>query len=590
MQTILAEVTTPLKLPVGSYEITEIKIPEGFLQLDKPVTFEIKNIKDYDTDKDGDFIKEIVIKNEQPTGTIKLDKTIAIRENVDTSLIDLSDLSGIEFKLTAKEDIIDKADGSIIYEQGQEIKIYNLTKDGKLTITDLPIGTYEIEEIKTLDGLVLNTTKYEVEFEQKDTITKVYEQKLNVENDTTLIEFSKTDITGDKELPGAKLTVLDSEGNIIDTWTSTEETHKIEGLTVGKEYTLKEEIAPDGYVIATEIKFKVEDTSEIQKVTMKDKIVEVSKEDISGKEIEGAKLQVLDKEGNIIDEWISEKEAHKVKGLKENETYILHEELAVGNYVKASDIEFTVTESKETQRIVMIDKLVEVTKTDLTTGEELEGAELEVTDKEGNVIDKWTSTKEPHQVKGLEEGKTYILKETIAPYGYEITEEIEFTITTDKDTQKIEMKDMPILKNVKVIKVDSETKETIKDKFTFAIYEDPECTKLIKEVQSNKKDGTAIFEDLRYGTYYIKETKAPTDYELSNRVVKVEINDKGIFVDDKQVEEKDGTIEFSFENKKIEVPKTGDDSNMKLFAGLGLLSLLGITYIIIHNHKKNKDE
>ena len=585
-----AEVTTPLKLPVGSYEITEIKIPEGFLQLDKPVTFEIKNIKDYDTDKDGDFIKEIVIKNEQPTGTIKLDKTIAIRENVDTSLIDLSDLSGIEFKLTAKEDIIDKADGSIIYEQGQEIKIYNLTKDGKLTITDLPIGTYEIEEIKTLDGLVLNTTKYEVEFEQKDTITKVYEQKLNVENDTTLIEFSKTDITGDKELPGAKLTVLDSEGNIIDTWTSTEETHKIEGLTVGKEYTLKEEIAPDGYVIATEIKFKVEDTSEIQKVTMKDKIVEVSKEDISGKEIEGAKLQVLDKEGNIIDEWISEKEAHKVKGLKENETYILHEELAVGNYVKASDIEFTVTESKETQRIVMIDKLVEVTKTDLTTGEELEGAELEVTDKEGNVIDKWTSTKEPHQVKGLEEGKTYILKETIAPYGYEITEEIEFTITTDKDTQKIEMKDMPILKNVKVIKVDSETKETIKDKFTFAIYEDPECTKLIKEVQSNKKDGTAIFEDLRYGTYYIKETKAPTDYELSNRVVKVEINDKGIFVDDKQVEEKDGTIEFSFENKKIEVPKTGDDSNMKLFAGLGLLSLLGITYIIIHNHKKNKDE
>ena len=56
------------------------------------------------------------------------------------------------------------------------------------------------------------------------------------------------------------------------------------------------------------------------------------------------------------------------------------------------------------------------------------------------------------------------------------------------------------------------------------------------------------------------------------------------------VEEKDGTIEFSFENKKIEVPKTGDDSNMKLFAGLGLLSLLGITYIIIHNHKKNKDE
>ena len=412
-----AEVTTPLKLPVGSYEITEIKVPEGFLQLDNPITFEIKNIKDYDTDKDGDFIKEIVIKNEQPTGTINLDKTIAIRENVDTSLVDISDLSGIEFKLSAKEDIIDKADGSVIYKKGQEIKTYNLSKDGKLTITDLPMGTYEIEETKTLDGLVLNTTKYEVKFEQQDLTTKVYDTKLDVSNDTTLVEFSKIDITGEKELPGAKLTVLDSENNIIDTWTSTEETHKIEGLTVGKKYTLKEEIAPDGYVIATEIKFKVEDTNEIQKVKMIDKVVEISKEDISGKEIEGTKLQVLDKDGNIIDEWISEKEAHKVKGLKENETYILHEKIAVGNYVKASDIEFTVSEDKKTQQIVMIDKLVEITKTDLTTGEELEGAELEVIDEEENVIDKWTSTKEPHQVKGLEEGKTYTLKETTAPYG-----------------------------------------------------------------------------------------------------------------------------------------------------------------------------
>lgn len=583
-----AAVTTPLKLPVGSYEITEIKVPYGFLQLDKPVTFEIKNIKDYDTDKDGDFIKEVVIKNEQPTGTIKLDKTIAIRENVDTSLVDTSDLSKIEFKLSAKEDIIDKADGSKIYSKGQEIKRYNLTKDGKLTITDIPMGLYEIEETKTLDGLVLNKTKYEVKFEQKDLTTKVYTEKLDISNDTTLVEFSKTDVTGDKELKGAKLSVLDSENNVIDEWTSTNKTHKIEGLTIGKEYTLKEEIAPEGYVVATSVKFTIDDTNEIQKVNMKDKVVEISKEDISGKEIEGAKLQVLDVDGNVIDEWISGKEDHKVTGLEENKTYKLHEELAVGNYVKASDIEFKVTTDKDTQKIVMVDKLVEVTKTDITNGNEIEGAELEVTDEDGNVMDKWTSTKEPHQVKGLEEGKTYIIKETTAPYGYEITEEIKFVVTTEKDTQKIEMKDMPILKNVKVIKVDSETKETIKDKFIFGIYEDAECTKLIKEVKSNKEDGTALFEELRYGTYYIKEIKAPKDYELSSRIAKVEINDKGIFVDDEQVEETDSTIEFTFENKKIEVPKTGDESKIKLFTGAVILSLLGIAYIVIRNHNKNK--
>ncbi|MGM9876777.1 MAG: SpaA isopeptide-forming pilin-related protein [Bacilli bacterium] len=669
-----AEVTTPLKLPVGSYEITEIKVPDGFLQLDEAVKFEIKNIKDYDIDQDGDYIKEVIVKNEQPTGTINLDKNIALREDADTSLIDTSDLSGIKFKLLAKENILDMADGSIIYKKGQEIKEYNLSKDGKLTITDLPMGIYEIIETKTLNGLVLNSTKYEVKFEQKDLTTKVYTEKLDISNDTTMVEFSKTDVTGDKELPGAKLSVLDSENNVIDTWTSTDKTHKIEGLTIGREYTLKEEIAPEGYVIATSVKFTIDDTNKIQKVNMKDKIVSMSKTDIGGKEVEGAKIQIIDKDGNIVDEWISTKEEHKIKnlvenetytlheetapngfvkatnvtfkvtdekkdqhielinkvveitkedisgkeipgaklqvldldnnvidewiseekahkvtGLEENKTYKLHEELAVGNYVKASDIEFKVTsDSKETQKIVMIDKLVEITKTDITNGNELEGAELEVTDEAGNIIDQWTSTTEAHQVKGLEEGKTYILRETTAPYGYEITEEIKFVVTTDKTTQKIEMKDMPILKNVKVIKVDSETKEVIKDKFTFAIYEDPECTKLIKEVKSNKEDGTALFEELRYGTYYIKEIKAPTDYELSDRVVKVEINDKGIFVDDEQVEEKDSTIEFTFENKKIEVPKTGDESKIKLFAGAVILSLLGIAYIIIRNHNKNK--
>ena len=606
-----AEVTTPLKLPVGSYEITEIRVPEGFLQLDEAVMFEIKNVKDYDIDQDGDYIKEVVVKNEQPTGTINLDKTIALREDTDTSLIDTSDLSSIEFKLSAKENIIDKADGSIIYNKGQEIGKYNLTKEGKLTIADFPMGTYEIEETKTLDGLVLNTTKYEAKFEQKDLTTKVYTEKLDISNDTTMVEFSKTDVTGDKELIGAKLTVLDNENNIIDTWTSTEKTHKIEGLRIGKEYTLKEEIAPEGYVIATSVKFIIDDTNKIQKVNMKDKIVsmsktdiggnevegakiqiidkdgnivdewistkeehkiknlvenetytlheetapngfvkatdvtfkvtdekidqhielinkivEISKEDISGKEIEGAKLQILDADENVIDEWTSGKETHKVTGLEENKTYKLHEELAVGNYIKASDIEFKVTTDKDTQKIVMVDKLVEITKTDITNGNELEGAELEVIDEDGNVIDKWTSAKEPHQVKGLEEGKIYILKETTAPYGYEITEEIKFVVTTDKDTQRVEMKDMPILKNVKVIKVDSETKETIKDKFIFGIYEDLECTKLIKEVKSDKEVGIALFENLRYGTYYIKEIKAPKDYELSSRIAKGNRNNR----------------------------------------------------------------
>ena len=358
---------TPLSLPVGKYEITEIKIPTGFLQLESPVKFEIKNIKDFDTDKDGDFIKEVIIKNEQPTGTLKLNKTVAIRENVDTSLVDITDLSGIQFKLSAKEDIIDMTDGSKYYTKGQEVGIYNLTKEGKLTIDNLPMGTYELQEIKTLDGLVLNNKNYEVKFVKVDDITKVYTENIDISNDTTVVEFSKTDITGEAELEGAKLTVLDGD-EIIDTWTSTDKAHKIEGLIAGKEYTLKEEIAPNGFVKATEIKFKVENSKNIQKQTMIDKIVELSKTDIGGNEIEGAKIQVFDGD-KIIDEWTSTKEAHKISGLEEGKTYILHEEVAPDGYVKATDVEFTVTTDKETQHEKLVNKIVKVSKTDLTNGE-----------------------------------------------------------------------------------------------------------------------------------------------------------------------------------------------------------------------------
>lgn len=578
---------TPLSLPVGKYEITEIRIPTGFLQLEAPVKFEIKNVKDFDTDKDGDFIKEVIVKNEQPTGTLKVNKTVAIRENVDTSLINISDLSGIQFKLTAKEDIIDMADGSKFYTKGQEVGTYNLTKEGKLTIDNLPMGTYELQEIKTLDGLVLNNKNYEVKFVKVDDITKVYTENRKISNDTTIFEFSKTDITGETELEGAKLTVLDGD-KVVDTWISSDKTHKIEGLVAGKEYTLREEIAPNTYVKATDIKFKVENTKDVQKVTMIDKIVELTKTDIGGEEVEGAKIQVLDGE-KIVDEWTSGKEAHKINGLEEGKTYILHEEVAPDGYVKATDVEFTVTTDKETQHEKLVNKIVKVSKTDLTNGEELEGAELEITDVEGNVIENWTSTKEPHIVNGLEEGKTYTLTEKTAPYGYEMTESITFTVTTDKETQIIEMKDMPILKNVKIIKVDAESKEVIKDKFTFAIYEDQEGTKLIKEVKSDKEEGTVIFEELRFGTYFIKEIKAPKGYELSDRVVKVEINGKGVFIDDELTEESDNTVTFNFENKKIEVPQTGDNSHIKLALGILLLATLGLAYFGIKIYKSHKD-
>lgn len=582
-------VTTPLMLEVGSYEISEILIPKGFLQLEEPVVFKIEGIRDYDKDEQGDYIKTVVIENEQPTGTIIVDKSVAIREDVDTSLVNISDMSGIKFKLTAKEDITSPIDGSVIYKAGQEVGTYNLSKEGNLEINDIPMGTYELQEIQTLDGLVLNNKKYEVKFIQKDTVTKIYEENLDIENDTTLVEFSKTDITGEKELEGAELTVTDKDNNVIDNWVSTNETHKIEGLKVGETYTLKEEYAPDGYVQASEIQFTVENTNEIQKVEMIDKIVEILKTDVEGNAIEGVTLVLTNtKTKNIVDKWITTKEAYKVSGLIEGETYVLHEEETIGDYVKAQDIEFTVTEDKETQIITMVDKTVEVTKTDYVTGEEIEGAELKIVDENGNTVDSWTSTKTPHKVKGLEEGKTYKLIETLAPYGYELTNEIEFTVTSDKEVQKIEMKDMPILQTVQLVKKDSNTNEVIKDKFTFGLYEDQECTKLIKTVDSDKEQGTVTFSDLRYGTYFIKEESSPKGYVLSDKIVKLEINDQGIFIDGEKIEKENDKYTFEFYNTPVDTPKTGDNSNLALWASLLGIATITLVGMGVHEHKKRK--
>ena len=97
--------------------------------------------------------------------------------------------------------------------------------------------------------------------------------KVVKKNQPTTVEVTKSDLTTGVELDGAKLTVLDKDGNVVDEWTSVkDEPHVIKRLTVGEEYILREEIAPYGHLKATNVKFKIEDTAEIQKVEMKDDV------------------------------------------------------------------------------------------------------------------------------------------------------------------------------------------------------------------------------------------------------------------------------------------------------------------------------
>ena len=466
------EVFLPLQFFAGKYHLEEVKVPTGFIGLGKTQSFEMSGLLDYTKDEDGDPIYTVTVRDEQPKAQIKLNKTVADLDT-DVDLVDRSDLSKIQFVLKAKENIYSPVDGSLMFAKddvittensgaivnsGTEVGngVYALSTDGHLDISNLPMGVgeaqYYLKEVKTLDGCVLDTTKYDAIFKQSDYTTKTYIKSFDVENLTTDFEFNKTDVTGDKEVEGAQLTVTDEEGNVVDQWTSTDKVHSIEGLVVGKTYTLSETVTAKDYVKATDIKFTVKNSSELETVTMKDKQVSFTKTDVTGeKEVEGAEITVTDKEtGKVVDKWTSGKDSHFINGLEEGRTYILSETVSPEEYVKSTDIEFTVSKEKVNEKVNMKDKQVSFTKTNVTGEKEVEGAEITVTDKvTGKVVDKWTSTKESHFINGLEEGRTYILSETVSPEEYVKSTDIEFTVSKEKVNEKVNMKD----KQVKISKL-----------------------------------------------------------------------------------------------------------------------------------------
>lgn len=275
-------VILPLQLNPGKYYLEEVKTPNGFLALAAPVEFTIENIRDYTTDEDGDPILEINVVNDTPSGKLTITKKIDLGDG-DISRVNIQDLSPIKFRLTANSKIVSPIDGTIIYNKDDVVGEYNLSSDGHLTIDNLPLGTgeveYQIEEIATLPGLVLNKDKHIIVFKQNDTTTKVYNHELEIENQITKVEIFKLDKANNHGLVGAQLQLQDQDGNIVDQWCSDGNGHLIKGLVAGQEYKLIETKAPDGYHLASELTFIVENTNEVQKVIMYDQEITAVKTD-----------------------------------------------------------------------------------------------------------------------------------------------------------------------------------------------------------------------------------------------------------------------------------------------------------------------
>lgn len=434
-------------LPLGRYYIVEKETSHGYV-LDNEPRYVDLTYRDQDT--------PLVTYSADWQNARQRVQVEVLKKEKDSDKV----LSGAIFGLYAADDIV-SSKGKVLLAKDTLIELKTTDEDGKIQfVADLPVDSrYYIKELAAPDGYVTDQEPQEFTFEYQGSGTSVAEYAFTFEDEQTTVELSKADLTDKKELPGASLKVTDEDGNTVDEWVSKEEAHIIKGLIVGKKYKMTETKPADGYVTAESIEFTVENTKEVQKHQMLDDVtkVEISKKDITdSSEVPGAKLIILDKDGKKVESWTSTDKPHMVEKLPVGK-YTLREEQAPDGYLIAEDVKFTVKDTGKVQKVKMKDahpygKLV-IKKTDSTSKAALPGAEFELREKEnGKVVEKLVTDKTGTATSGkipiatykngkVEKTVEYILVETKAPNGYELSnkkEEIRFEYKDGK-TKVIEI-------------------------------------------------------------------------------------------------------------------------------------------------------
>ena len=453
--------TEPLYL--GKYEVREIKAPYGYVLNNEPKDVEL-------TYAGQEFeVRDTVntaFENEYQSVRISLSKVMESDELF--GIYGKDCYTSIRFGLFAAEDIT-AADGSAIPADGLLSEV-SLDEDmaAKFDV-QIPFGRYYVKEISTDEHYVLNGEKYLVNFEYMG------QDIQNVDIDCGQfvnllkrgrIEGHKTD---DKSEPLENAVfglftadcVKFSRDTAIMTAASDENgCFEFTDVPFGK-YIVREIESPRGYILSDkEYAVSIAEDGKLIEITAENKpvTVEISKRDIYGNELVGAEMVLENADGEIVDRWTSDGTNHVVSKLGAGE-YVLKEIAAPDGYIIATDIKFSVdiygnvtVENVDSTAvsdngyplIVMVDDTtkVRISKRDITTGEELPGATLQIIDEDGNVVEEWVSTDEAHFIEGkLIAGKEYTLRETIAPDGYEIANEIKFTVNADGSVTEVVMYD-----------------------------------------------------------------------------------------------------------------------------------------------------
>ena len=467
---VVAEITTDENgyaetdlLYLGKYEVREITAPDG-----------------YALNAESQFV-ELTYAGQE----------IAVRDTVNTSFV--NDYQGVEISLSKvmeKDELfnignsdeytlvrfglfaaenITAADGSVIPADGLISEISLAENMSAKFDTALPFGKYYVQEIATDEHYVLNGKKYLVNFEymgQEVTTVSIDCGQFVNELKRGKIEGIKVN-ESNEPLENALFglfavdTAEFTADNAYMTAVSDENGHfEFDKIPYG-EYIVREIEAPTGYILSDEsYPVTISEDGEIIEITAVNKpiTIEISKQDIYGNELVGAKMQLDNSDGKVVEKWTSDGTNHVVTELPAGD-YTLKEIAAPDGYVIATDIRFTVdvygkitvenvdataVSENGNPLIVMVDDTtkVKISKRDITTDKELAGATLQIIDEDGNVATEWVSTDEAHFIEGkLIAGKEYTLRETIAPDGYEIASEIKFTVNTDGSVTEVVMYD-----------------------------------------------------------------------------------------------------------------------------------------------------
>ena len=602
-------------LPLGSYHIAETQPPYGYAGTD--ADFDVTLAWDNQT-QEIVAADAVEFHNEREKAKVGIYKT---------DLESGKYLAGAVFNLYTADDIYD-ADGSLVFAAGELVATSPETNaDGYTYFTcDIPIrgeqygssthkdattnsGKYIVREIRAPLGYYVNEEPMEVTFTYDGQAVQVLESTCT--DKPTEMWVSKRDLTNDEELPGATLTIQDADGNVVTSWVSSDTPHRVTGLHLGDAYALTETHPADGYALADEITFRLlqkvdEDGSNLQEaevyyltkksllfwtwddwkllddatVIMRDDTikVEISKKDLTTmEELPGAELTITDKDGKEIDRWVSTDKPHHIEKLPAGD-YTLTEVKAPDGYAFAESVPFTVLPTGEVQQFEMLDDVikVELSKKDLTTMEELPGAELTITDKDGKEIDRWVSTDKPHHIEKLPAGD-YTLTEVKAPDGYAFAESVPFTVLPTGKVQQFEMLDDVI--KVEISKVDITTNKELPGAELIITNKDG---KVVEHWTSTDKPH--YIEKLPAGEYTLTEITAPEGYEMAEDISFTVLPTGEV----QRVVMKDAPIPEqpvqptppSTPTPTPLIPQTGDTFPLGLILALAGLSLAGLAVLI----------